>query len=144
MQPRNLAVVDAGAVLDALVVAGALAELDVAVLAAGVLAAGVLLTLDELLPQAASSRVAAPATAAVINAVCFTVSSQWIRLPVPGHDGAPRSPDCPENISPVCPMGRGTPDCGRVVAQSRPKTSELTGNLAAGLIFDVAGEDDAA
>jgi hypothetical protein len=94
MHPRNLPVVAAVAVLDAPVVAGVLAELEAGVLAAGVLAAGVLaagvlLTLDELLPQAASSRVAAPATAAVINAVCFTVSSQWIRLPVPGHDGHP-------------------------------------------------------
>jgi hypothetical protein len=71
MHPRNLADVDAPAVLDALVLALA----EVAALAAGVLLE--LLTLDELLPHAASSRVAAPApaAAAVINAVCFTISS---------------------------------------------------------------------
>jgi hypothetical protein len=51
-------------VLDAL--AGA--ELDA-------LAAGVLLTLDVLLPHAASSRAVTPAAAAVINAVCLTISS---------------------------------------------------------------------
>jgi hypothetical protein len=68
MHPRNLADVDAPVLLlDALVLA--LAEVA---LAAGVLPE---LTLDELLPQAASSRVAAPATAAVINAVCLTISS---------------------------------------------------------------------
>jgi hypothetical protein len=71
MHPRILADVDAPVVLDALVLALA----DVAALAAGVLLE--LLTLDELLPHAASSRVAAPApaAAAVINAVCFTISS---------------------------------------------------------------------
>jgi hypothetical protein len=63
MQPRSLAPV-AAAGLDALV----LAEVDA-------LAAGVLLTLDVLLPHAASSRVTAPAAAAVINAVCLTISS---------------------------------------------------------------------
>src|SRR5271169_6614537 len=66
MQPRNLAP-DAAAGLDALV----LAEVDA--LAAGVLLE--LLTLDVLLPHAASSRVTAPAAAAVINAVCLTISS---------------------------------------------------------------------
>jgi hypothetical protein len=64
MQPRNLPLVAALAVLDAL--AGA--ELDA-------LAAGVLLTLDVLLPHAASSRAVTPAAAAVINAVCLTISS---------------------------------------------------------------------
>jgi hypothetical protein len=121
MQPRNLAVLAAGAVLDAAVVAGALAELG-AVDALAELDVGVLLTLDELLPQAASNRVAAPATAAVINAVCFTVSSSRPGCRCPGMTGAPRSPDCPENISPVCPKGRGTPVCGRVVAESGPET----------------------
>ena len=47
------------------------AEVDA--LAAGVLLE--LLTLDVLLPHAASSRVAAPAAAAAINAVCLTISS---------------------------------------------------------------------
>ncbi|HUN33387.1 MAG TPA: hypothetical protein VMU95_15365 [Trebonia sp.] len=60
-----MALVDAPDVLDAV------AELDALV----ALAAGVLLTLDVLLPHAASSRVAAPAAAAVINAVCLTISS---------------------------------------------------------------------
>jgi hypothetical protein len=64
MQPRNLALVAALVVLEALVLADALA--------AGLLA---LLTLDVLLPHAASSRVTAPAAAAVINAVCLTISS---------------------------------------------------------------------
>jgi hypothetical protein len=68
MHPRNLADVDAPVLLDALVLA--LAEVDA--LAAGVLPE---LTLDELLPHATSSRVAAPAAAAVINAVCLTISS---------------------------------------------------------------------
>src|ERR1700728_1318060 len=66
MQPRNLADVDAPVLLlDALVLG----------LAERVLLE--LLTLDELLPHAASSRVAAPApaAAAVINAVCRTISS---------------------------------------------------------------------
>jgi len=66
MQPRNLAP-DAAAVLDVLALA------EVAALAAGVLLE--LLTLDVLLPHAAISRVAAPAAAAVINAVCLTISS---------------------------------------------------------------------
>jgi hypothetical protein len=65
MQPRNLPVVDALAVLDA-----------AAELAAELLALAVLLALDELLPHAASSSVTAPAAAADINAVCFTVSSR--------------------------------------------------------------------
>src|SRR6204780_3431041 len=66
MQPRSLAP-GAAAVLDALV----LTEVDA--LAAGVLLG--LLTLDVLLPHATSSRVAAPAAAAEINAVCLTISS---------------------------------------------------------------------
>jgi hypothetical protein len=73
MHPSNLALVDAPVVLlDALALVLALAEADA--LAAGALPE---LTLDELLPHAASSRVAAPApaAAAVINAVCFTISS---------------------------------------------------------------------
>jgi hypothetical protein len=70
MHPRNLADVAAPVLLlDALALA--LAEVDA--LAAGVLLE--LLTLDELLPHAASSRVAAPAAAAVNNAVCLTISS---------------------------------------------------------------------
>jgi hypothetical protein len=77
MQPRNLPLVDALAVLDEL--AGA--ELDA-------LAAGVLLTLDVLLPHAAISRAVTPAAAAVINAVCLTISSTG-QLPSPRHDGRP-------------------------------------------------------
>ena len=74
---------DAAPVLDALVLA--LAEVDA--LAAGAVLE--LLTLDVLLPHAASSRVAAPAAAAVINAVCLTISSTETRLPSPRHDGRP-------------------------------------------------------
>src|ERR1700749_379070 len=67
MQPRNLAPLAAPAVLDALL----LAELGAA--AAGELLE--LLTLDVLLPHAASSRAVTPAAAAGINAVCLTISS---------------------------------------------------------------------
>jgi hypothetical protein len=66
MQPRSLAPV-AALVPDVL----ALAEVDA--LAAGVVLE--LLTLDVLLPHAASSRAATPAAAAEINAVCLTISS---------------------------------------------------------------------
>jgi hypothetical protein len=66
MHPRNLALVDAPAVLDALELA------EVVALAAGV---PVEPALDVLLPHAASSSVATPAAAAVINAVCLTISS---------------------------------------------------------------------
>jgi hypothetical protein len=71
MQPRNLLVVDAPVVADAL---AELAALDAALLLAA-LALGELLALDELLPHAAISRVAALAATAVIKAVGFTVSS---------------------------------------------------------------------
>jgi hypothetical protein len=69
MQPRKL-VVDPLAAPDAAAELAGLAALDAG--AAGVLAA--LLALDELLPHAAISRVAAPAAATVAtNEVCLTV-----------------------------------------------------------------------
>src|ERR1700722_7597000 len=80
MQPRNLAP-DAAAGLDALV----LAEVDAP--AAGVLLE--LLTLDVMLPPAASSRAVSPAAAAVINAVCLTISSTEPDCRRPGMTGAP-------------------------------------------------------
>jgi hypothetical protein len=81
---------DAAAGLDALV----LAEVDAA--AAGVLLE--LLTLDVLLPHAASSRAVTPAAAAVINAVCFTISSTEPDCRRPGMTGAPE-PHWPRFIS---------------------------------------------
>jgi hypothetical protein len=69
MQPRNLPVVDPLAAPDA---PAELAALDAG--AAGALLAVLLLRLDELLPHAAISRVAAPAAATVAtNEVCLTV-----------------------------------------------------------------------
>src|SRR3984885_763121 len=66
MQPRNA--LAAGALLAAAVEAGAdEAAADVVVVAAG--------ALDELLPHAAITRLAATAAAAAINAEFFTVSS---------------------------------------------------------------------
>jgi hypothetical protein len=52
--------------------------------------------LDELLPQAASSRLVTDAAAAVINAVCLTVSSRpGCRSPgVTGLPPKPRLPEC--------------------------------------------------
>jgi hypothetical protein len=79
MHPRNLLEVEAPVVLD--VGDEAAAEFDVL---------GVVLdeALDELLPQAASSRhVLAAAAAAVINAVCLTVSSSGPGLPELGITG---------------------------------------------------------
>jgi hypothetical protein len=74
MHPRNLPEVEAPVVLD--VVDEAAAELDALVLDEA---------LDELLPQAASSRHVLAAAAAVINAVCLTVSSSGPGLPE--HNG---------------------------------------------------------
>jgi hypothetical protein len=117
MQPRKeplalppLAAPDAAAVL------GALAAL--LALAAGALLE--LLRLDELLPQAATSSVAAPAaTTAAANEVCFTVSSNSTRTPTPpGCREALRRSDCPEIISPRCPKGRELPVNDDVVAKS--------------------------
>jgi hypothetical protein len=116
MQPRKdppapLAAPDAAAVL------GALAAL--LALAAGALPV-VLLRLDVLLPQAATSSVAAPAaTTAAANEVCFTVSSNSTRTPTPpGCREALRRSDCPEIISPRCPKGRELPVSDDVVAKS--------------------------
>jgi hypothetical protein len=68
MHPRNLPVVDPLAVADAAAEVDALGELD-----AGALL--VLLRLDELLPHAAISKVAAPAAATVAtNEACLTFS----------------------------------------------------------------------
>jgi hypothetical protein len=70
MHPRSLPVVDAPVVLDALVLADALA--------AGLVT---LLTLDVLLPQAATSRHVLAAAAAAIKAVCLlTVCLHWARV----------------------------------------------------------------
>jgi hypothetical protein len=74
MHPRNLLVVEAPVVLD--VVDEAAGELDALV---PVLALDE--ALDELLPQAASSKQVLAAAAAVINAVCLTVSSSGPGLP---------------------------------------------------------------
>jgi hypothetical protein len=74
MHPRNLLVVEALLVLDE--VAEAAGELDVLV---PVLALDE--ALDELLPQAASSKQVLAAAAAAINAVCLTVSSSGPGLP---------------------------------------------------------------
>jgi hypothetical protein len=68
MHPRSLPVVEAPVVLDA--DDEAAGELDVLALALVVDEA-----LDELLPQAASSKQVLAAAAAAINAVCLTVSS---------------------------------------------------------------------
>jgi hypothetical protein len=76
MHPRNLLVVEALLVLDE--VAEAAGELDVLVLVP-VLALDE--ALDELLPQAASSKQVLAAAAAAINAVCLTVSSSGPGLP---------------------------------------------------------------
>jgi hypothetical protein len=74
MQPRNLVVAAGADELAAADVLGAAAELDGA--AAEVAAGGGLLTLDVLLPQAATSKVATPAAATVsASEVCLTVSS---------------------------------------------------------------------
>jgi hypothetical protein len=80
MQPRSLPVVEAVLVLD--VVGEAAGELDVLVLVLGLDEA-----LDELLPQAASSKQVLAAAAAAINAVCLTVSSSGPGLPELGITG---------------------------------------------------------
>jgi hypothetical protein len=63
------------------------AELGLDALAAG--------ALEELLPQAASSRLVTDAAAAVINAVCLTVSSR-ADCRSPGVTGLPPKPRLPE------------------------------------------------
>jgi len=113
MQPRNLLPVAALAVLDAL------AEVDAELLLA--LAEG-LLALDELLPHAASSRAAAPAAVAVINAVCFTVSSPEPGCRCPAMLGTYPVPGCPKVNSLSRPEGRGSLYCGHLVAEPRPET----------------------
>jgi hypothetical protein len=75
-----LAVVEAPVVLE--LVDEAAAELDALVLALVVDEA-----LDELLPQAASSKQVLAAAAAAINAVCLTVSSSGPGLPELGITG---------------------------------------------------------
>jgi hypothetical protein len=70
MQPRNLLVVDALVVLDAL--DEAVGELAALVIELDGLVVDV--ALDVLLPQAASSKQVLAAAAAMINAVCLTVS----------------------------------------------------------------------
>jgi hypothetical protein len=85
MHPRNLLVVEALLVLDE--VAEAAGELDVLV---PVLALDE--ALDELLPQAASSKQVLAAAAAAINAVCLTVSSSGPGLPELGITGRHHPP----------------------------------------------------
>jgi hypothetical protein len=82
MHPRSLLEVEAPPVLD--VVAEAAGELDVVALA---LVLGLDEALDELLPQAASSKQVLAAAAAAINAVCLTVSSSGPGLPELGITG---------------------------------------------------------
>jgi hypothetical protein len=120
MHPRNLPAVDPLAAPDAV------AALDA--LAAGALLV-VLLRLDELLPHAAISRVAAPAAATVAtNVVCLNVfPSTGPDCRRPGLTRAfPRS-DCPEIISSACLAGRGLPVCGHFVAKSRSERSRTVG-----------------
>jgi hypothetical protein len=81
MHPRSLPVVAAVAVLDAAAEVGAAAEL--AELAGLVVDEA----LDELLPQAASSRHVLAAAAAAINAVFLTVCLQWARVAGDRHNG---------------------------------------------------------
>jgi len=59
------------------------------------------LTLDVLLPQAATSRLAAAAAAVVINAVCLTVSSTGPGFAgcAQASRGSPHGPDCPQTNS---------------------------------------------
>jgi hypothetical protein len=80
MHPSNLLEVDAPVVLD--VLDEAAGELDA-------LALGLVVdeALDELLPQAASSKQVLAAAAAAINAVCLTVSSSGPGLPELGITG---------------------------------------------------------
>src|SRR5690349_17704173 len=86
MQPRNDEPDALAVELDEAVAAGADDDDDDA---AGVLAPADG-ALDVLLPQAATSRLAAAAAAAVINAVCLTVSSTGTRFcRVPRRHGAP-------------------------------------------------------
>jgi hypothetical protein len=82
MHPRNLLEVEALVVLDALDEAEG--ELDALVLAPGLVVDE---ALDELLPQAASSKQVLAAAAAAINAVCLTVSSTGPGLPELGITG---------------------------------------------------------
>jgi hypothetical protein len=82
MQPRNLPEAEA---LDVPVELAELDELDP-------LADG---ALDVLLPHAASSTLAA-AAAAVIKAVCLTVSSTAPGCREPRRHGVPPGPDCPK------------------------------------------------
>jgi len=78
MHPRNLPEVEALVVLDALDEAAG--ELDALALALALVLV-VDEALDELLPQAASSKQVLAAAAAAINAVCLTVSSSGPGLP---------------------------------------------------------------
>jgi hypothetical protein len=80
MHPRNLLEVEAPVVLDA--DDEATGELEVLVPAVALDEA-----LDELLPQAASSKQVLAAAAAAINAVCLTVSSSGPGLPELGITG---------------------------------------------------------
>jgi hypothetical protein len=53
--------------------------------------------LDELVPQAARSRLVADMAAAAIHGVCFTVPPLGPDSRVPRHHGTPPSPDCPKD-----------------------------------------------
>jgi hypothetical protein len=52
--------------------------------------------LDELVPQAASSRLVAAVAVAAIHAVCFTVPPLGPDCRMPRQHGTPPSPDCPK------------------------------------------------
>jgi hypothetical protein len=71
MQPRNLPAVEA----DDVELLGAGAELDE--VAAGALVVVLLVALDELLPHAAISKLAAPAATAATHGVCLTGVPPW-------------------------------------------------------------------
>jgi hypothetical protein len=80
--------------------------------------------LDELLPQPASSKqVLAAAAAAVINAVCLTVSSSGPGMPESRHGGTiPPGTDCTEIISLACRRTEGRADLDHLVAESLPES----------------------
>src|SRR5215469_3910711 len=80
-----------------------------------------------LLPQAATSRLAAAAAAVVINAVCLTVSSTGPVVPgCPGITGLPPRPRLPAEYFPLMPPGkRFAGNCRHVVAESLPDDVSL-------------------
>jgi hypothetical protein len=101
MQPTTLP--DAAAVpVAAAVVDDAGADDDVVLVAEG--------ALDELLPHAAISRLAAAAAAVAINAVFFTVSSPGTGCGTAQAWRAAPNPGCRKINSRLGPLGRHSPD----------------------------------